>query len=136
MTDDMRTGTEWQTAAGQHIIMGGGQALPGAPESWKWALEWADKANKESDSEIKWSWDCHFKLDYDGEIVSISSRFYPPAKHYGSKWDGAVTLYICNEEVKRSTFECETLEQLRIEVEAYCNKLISKIRRLAQEVLL
>lgn len=40
----------------------------------------ADDRNEERNSPVKWSWDCGLKLDYDGPILRVSSRFYPPHK--------------------------------------------------------
>lgn len=75
------------------LIINGGNALPGCPESWEDARSWQDKANEDKgDSEPLWSFDCGFKLDFDGGILRVSSRFYPPKTHYGSTWDGTVTV--------------------------------------------
>lgn len=48
---------------------------------------WQEKVNdkKEIYDEPKWSWDCGFKLDFDGSLLSINSRFYPPHKNSGGR---------------------------------------------------
>ena len=45
---------------------------------WDEAWSWASKVNKlrEFFQDPKWSWDCGFKLDFDGPLVHIESRFY------------------------------------------------------------
>lgn len=44
-------------------------------EMWDAAYKWQEQANKHNRL-IKWSWDCGLKLDYDGDVCRISSRFY------------------------------------------------------------
>ena len=39
--------------------------------NWESARKWEEKVNNDkTESEPKWSWDCGFKLDFDGEIIS------------------------------------------------------------------
>ena len=85
------------------MIFNGGEPLPGCPENFEEANKWTDNANKDKDEfhEPKWSFDCGFKLDFDGPIIDISSRFYPPKKHYGEGWDGTITVLLMgNEPIK------------------------------------
>ena len=68
----------------QAVIIDGGINLEGSPSSWAEAHRWVDEVNKNKyDDGPLWGWDCGFKLDYDGEIIKVSSRFNPPAPHYG-----------------------------------------------------
>lgn len=97
-------------------------------EAWKAAYKWADDTNEE-DSSIQWSWDCGFKLDYDGSICSISSRFYPPHKShedYG-KYSGAISVMINDECIKRHEIEADTLDELKLSVEKYVSGILVKI---------
>jgi len=122
------TGEEWQTGD-RHIVMGGGESLPGAPESWDAAHAWEDKANEGKDDQgSRWSWDCHFKLDYDGPLLRISSRFYPPAKYYGTGWDGTVSLMMGDVTIIEKEFKEDDLDTLKAEVEAYCTTLGDKVK--------
>lgn len=119
------------------IIMNGGNGLKDCPTDWDKAREWEKNANggieyEDYDQEIKplWKWDCGFKLDYDGGLMSVSSRFYPPKSHYGETWDGTVTVFIFDKEVQEKKFDCESLEELKKAVEEYVNGLRSKIEAL------
>ena len=89
--------------------------------NWEKAKEWQEKANEKKDiyDEPKWSWDCNFKLDFDGSLLKVSSRFYPPHKNKGDWWEGVTSINILEEEYVAKEFKCETLEELRIEVEKY-----------------
>ena len=116
------------------IIMNGGNGLKDCPTDWDKAREWEKNANcgieyEDYDQEMKplWKWDCGFKLDYDGGLMSVSIRFYPPKSNYGETWDGTVTVYIFDKEVEEKKFDCETLEELKRAVEEYVNGLRSKI---------
>ena len=110
------------------MIFNGGNPLEGCPDNFEQADSWADKANEEkTEYEPKWSFDCGFKLDFDGPIVNVSSRFYPPKTHYGPKWDGTVTVSILWKTAIEKKFECETLDELRVEVEKYMNTLGDRI---------
>jgi len=109
-----------------HLIINGGEPMNGCPTDWDEAKKWQDKANSESKGSWErpqWSWDCGFKLDYDGPIVRVSSRFYPPKSHYGETWDGDVTIFLFNKEIKSQHFDCKTLEELKIQVEKYIKKI-------------
>jgi hypothetical protein len=106
------------------IIMNGGSPLPGCPESWDDAHAWIDSANgsRESFEVPVWSFDCGFKLDFDGPILRTCSRFYPPKSGYGPKWDGTVSIIVKDIEVSEKGFECDSLDQLKAEVEAYVDE--------------
>ncbi len=120
------TGEEWQSGD-THIVMGGGESLPGAPESWEAAQNWADAANASKDEGPQWSWDCFMKLDYDGPLLSMSSRFYPPTKHYGPGWDGTVALMMGEVTIIEKNFQEDDLDILKTKVEMYCKVLSDKV---------
>lgn len=91
-------------------------------KNWDEAKIWEESANRDKENyfnEPKWSWDCNFKLDFDGDLVYIESRFYPPMRHYGENWDGSVRVNVLGEKVLEKSFECETLEELRKQVEDF-----------------
>jgi len=89
--------------------------------NWDNAKLWQDKANekKEIFGEPKWAWDCNFKLDFDGALLKISSRFYPPHKNNGDYWEGTLCVLFLGKEIFIKSFKCDTLEQLQKEVEAF-----------------
>jgi hypothetical protein len=113
------------------IIINGGNALPGCPNDWDEARQIELQLNNGIEKDdagfaaLRWSFDCGFKLDYDGSILRISSRFYPPKTHYGSTWDGTVSLYLMGKEVKEKKFDCSTLDELKKQVEAYVQTVIN-----------
>jgi hypothetical protein len=95
------------------------------PRSWDEAHEWEDSANK--DSSIRWRFDCGFKLDYDGPLLSISSRFYPPYPHYGPLWSGTIHVLLANVEVARSDVSSETLDGLKEKVDAFVGEIERRV---------
>jgi len=123
-------GLESKLANGTTVVSNGGKPLPGCPESWEEANAWVDKANKEKEKhyEPEWGFDCGFKLDFDGPIVSVSSRFYPPANYYGATWDGTVSIYVLNREVKEIKFDTKNLNDLKDLVE-------KEVRSIAEQIL-
>lgn len=119
----------WHTNDGRMMIVNGGIALKDCPTDWDKANEWKDSANGDRDEYEwpTWSWDCGFKLDFDGPILSICSRFYPPKTHSGNTWDGTVTVYLLGKEIEEKKFDCPDLETLRIEVESYLQEIKGRI---------
>lgn len=112
-------------------------------KNWKDADAWIVSANNGLDEQIDekpfWYWGPGFKLNYDGNIISISSRFYPPeSKHLSlsvhfessgeTEWTGNVTIYCSiNEhyEIKKA-FSCKALDDLKLEVESYVHTMNEK----------
>lgn len=125
------------------IIINGGAPLEGCPESWEQAREIEEKLNGGKDKEemVKqfqepvWSFDCGFKLDYDGPILRISSRFYPPKTHYGPTWDGTVKAYILDKQITEKKFDCKSLTDLKTEVDTYVNSIREKIEHALKDTL-
>jgi len=110
------------------MVFNGGATLPGCPENFEEANKWADNANKDKDEshEPKWSFDCGFKLDFDGPIVDISSRFYPPKKHYGEGWDGAITVIIMGKELLEEKIQADSLDELKNKAEKFVKELTGR----------
>lgn len=99
-------------------------------EMWAAANKWQDEANG-ADSSIKWSWDCGLKLDYDGDVCRISSRFYPPHKssaEYG-KYHGTISVMIGDgdEYLHKHEIEAATLDELKSLTEAYVSQILKKM---------
>lgn len=97
---------------------------------WDFAMFWEAKANekKEIHNEPKWKWDCGFKLDFDGSLLSISSRFYPPHKNIGNFWEGTVQVYFLDDEILRKEFKTDTLDELKVEVEKFVKHYAGAIK--------
>ncbi|HDZ04861.1 hypothetical protein LCGC14_0371040 [marine sediment metagenome] len=112
------------------IIINGGNPLKDCPTDWHQAEKWCDDANNKRADYPQWSFDSGFKLDYDGDLISLNCRFYPPKTHYGETWDGTATVSIFGNKVEEKKFDCETLEQLKAEVESYIEKLKQRVRLL------
>jgi len=116
------------------IIINGGDPLPGCPQNWDDAYKWEEKANadREEFEGPTWKWDCGFKLDYDGPLLRVSSRFYPPKTHYGPKWDGYITVLLGNEEILSKEIETDTLDELKLAAEKFVDRymieLVSKLK--------
>lgn len=107
------------------IIFNGGKPLPGCPESHEQANDWAYFANtgKDLDYEPIWSFSCGYKLDFDGPLIRLISRFYPPAEYYGDKWTGSCTMFLFGKAIHKKHFECDTLEDLKENVEAFLENI-------------
>lgn len=125
---------EYNSIDGTHVIINGGNPLPGCPESWDQAyrLEKEMNGGKDKDDDEwhdrpRWKFDCGFKLDFDGPILDINSRFYPPKNHYGPTWDGGVTVRFMGKEIAVKKFDCPTLQELHSQVEVYLKEIADKI---------
>lgn len=114
------------------VISCGGTALAGCPNDWDDANAIILKMNDGKDkNEPHWKFDCGFKLDYDGGILSISSRFYPPTIiKYAPTWDGTVYIKILDVIVDKKKFDCTTLGELKTEVDAYIKSIVDKVQAL------
>ena len=128
-----------KTATGT-IIMNGGNALLGCPADWDEAkallikLNEGKKGDEGFSEEPRWGFDCGFKLDFDGPLVSVSSRFYPPKTHYGNTWDGTVSVYLLGNKIAEKKFDCESLDILKLQVEGYVKNITSKISEINLDV--
>ena len=98
--------------------------------NWDNAKAWEEKANEEKEiyNQPKWRWDCNFKLDFDGSLLSISSRFYPPHKNNGDWWEGNVTVNFLDTELLKKEFKCDTLDELKKEVEKFTKHYATTIK--------
>jgi len=98
-------------------------------EMWETALEWQNKAN-DNNNIIKWSWNCGLKLDYDGDVFRISSRFYPPHKtssEYG-KYNGTISVVFGDDEyLHEHEIEAISLGDLKILTEEYVSDILKQM---------
>lgn len=99
------------------------------------ASSWQREANKNS-TIMRWGWDCSLKLDYDGEVCSINSRFYPPHKNsadYG-KYSGDISVMIGNECLNNHSIEATTLDELQEAAENHVSQILEKIHNAIKTV--
>ena len=117
---------------GKTLIFNGGNPLPGCPTNWDEANKWQEVANenKEEFGEPRWKFDCGYKLDFDGPLIDVSGRFYPPKTHYGPKWDGEIEISIMGVKIETKEIEVNTLDELKAEAERYIESLVKKIKRI------
>lgn len=103
--------------------------------NWKEAELWITNANKGKNEfeHVIWSWDCNFKLNYDGSLLKITSRFYPAAFRYGPTWDGTVVLYLGENVLISKDFDCKTLEELKKQVEDFVENINSSVLNILLE---
>lgn len=119
--------------SGITVVVNGGNPLEGCPKDLDEARLIERKLNEgkaEDKSEPLYSFDCGFKLDYDGPLLRISSRFYPPKTHYGHTWDGRVMVKFMDKILAERLFDCATLEELQKQVEEYVGAINEKIKDL------
>ena len=114
------------------IVILGGKPLEGSPTDWESAKEALIKMNegKDEHEQPNWSWDCGFKLDFDGPLIQVSSRFYPPAEYYGPNWDGRVQICFLGKTIEEKKFDCTTLDQLHKEVESFVETYVENLRKI------
>lgn len=98
--------------------------------NWDNAGAWEEKSNfnKEIYDEPRWKFDCGFKLDFDGSLLSINSRFYPPHKNDGDWWEGNLHVVLFGETILTKKFKKPTLEELRVTVENYLSHYVRIIK--------
>ena len=117
------------------LIFNGGQPLKDTPQNWAAAEAWAEQANNanpnivppEKTHPLTWSWDCGFKLDFDGGLVEVGSRFYHPSTYGGPNWAGTVTVFIAHKKAIEKRFDCPDLPQLEKEVNAFISEIQARL---------
>lgn len=120
---------------GTIAVFNGGNALDGCPKSYDEADQIELTLNSGESKEDwegmspRWSFDCGYKLDYDGPLISVSSRFYPPKTHYGPTWDGTVSIYFLDKTVSEKKFDCKTLDELKTQVDNYIENVKDSLEK-------
>lgn len=121
------------------IITNGGEPLGDCPTTYTDADTWLSIANRQLLTEngtdsLKniphWGWDYGFKLDFDGPMLSVSSRFYPPKTHYGPDWDGSITVILLGKVILEENLRCTTLDELRKAVVEFTTAIASKVENI------
>jgi len=100
--------------------------------NWDNAQAWADKANKNKrHNEPKWIWGCGLNLDFDGDLLTISSRFYQQSEDI---FDGSVSFFLDDGmEVFRREFNSRDIDILKKDVEEYVQSVIDHIEQLLRK---
>jgi len=97
--------------------------------------------------EAKWKNDCQGKQDYDAELVSLSSRYYPRGGGFHEydpatgEWignesrqeiePGAIcSIYIQEEEILTKQFKGETEGEVKLKVELWAQDQFNRITKL------
>lgn len=94
------------------------------------AQQWTDTANKNkrnSFPEPQWSWDCGLKLDYDGGILHVSSRFYQSDDDI---FDGSVSFLIGDTELFCKEFPRRHIDVLREDVDRHVAVVTKQIEKM------
>jgi len=115
----------------QVLIVNGGDPLPDSdcPKSYDECDNIEESLNENTVEGVRWKFDCGFKLDFDGDLLKVSSRFYPPKTHYGKKWDGTCGIYLMDSLIDSKRFETNTLLELKKEVEEYVRQFVSELEQ-------
>lgn len=101
--------------------------------NWDNAKPWADKANEEKQEEFiepRWDWDCGLKLDFDGGLLRVSSRF---CQEHENIFSGTVTFLIGDDELFNREFKCRHIDVLKIDVEKYVESVRNNIWTLCRQ---
>lgn len=100
------------------------------------AYEWASQRNESPVVEgLEWSWDFGLKLDFDGCLISVSSRFYPPHKSHADygRYSGTITIYSGEIDYAKKELEADTLDQLVVMAEDYVSSVFTTLDNLIRE---
>lgn len=129
MADDVRSDCEsmyraWCAAKKRESEL----SIPDWPLTWDRAYRWANFANRDKPEfgVPKWKWDCGFKLDFDGPLLRVYSRFYKVS----AGWRGSTDLMIGDETVIEEEFICGTREELRQKVELKTEEWTQRVKEL------
>lgn len=103
--------------------------------NWDKAIKWAEDANKDKIEieEPMWSWDCGLKLDYDGPLVRVSSRFYQVQENI---FDGSVSFYIGDDEIYNREFNSKHIDILKEKVEQYVKDVTESIKANLRSIII
>ena len=98
--------------------------------NWDNAYKWADEANENKDIESiepRWAWDCGLKLDFDGGLLRVSSRFYQVGDNI---FDGSVSFMIGDTMIFNREFSSRHIDILKDHVEKHVSSVTMNIGKL------
>lgn len=110
----------------------------GTEEDWEQARKWA---SENTGDVLEFSWDCGFKLDYDGNVLKILSRFYPPHKNHidyiektGNKYSGKMTIYFLEKKLHEVEILASSLDELAAKAKVKANELLLLIDKAVNSI--
>ncbi len=86
---------------------------------------WAESANKGKDiydycyDQPFWNWQSGFKLNIEGQLLSVDGMFSPPNKNNGDWWEGTIRVILLKKEILAKDFKCNTLDELKADVDLF-----------------
>lgn len=105
-----------------------------------WNLE---EVAKEGLSDLEWTNDCQGKMDYDGEVLSVSTRYWPRGGGFhimtgGGSWEGNETrpeikpsahssILLFGKEIVKKEFEGETPAEVHYAVEVWVREQVTSL---------
>ncbi len=104
--------------------------------NWDIAQQIVNKLNQVDDEEdlqsnsAKWSFDCGFKLDFDGGLIIVSSRFYPEKVNETIQWSGNLYIRNCFANLLiQKEIKSESLTDLKVQVDKIIKDCVEKINK-------
>ena len=115
----------------------------------------AETADKDVLRDIHWTDDCQGKKDFDSEIFSLSTRYWPRGGGFSVitrqagaselriegndarpeiKPSAVSSIYLLGEKIARAEFEAETEEEVKRLVEAWARARITRVYEHIQEL--
>lgn len=77
--------------------------------------------------------DCGYKLDFDGPLMTVSSRFWPPKQAYGEMWDGGIQVLFMDNKLLEKEFSDKTFEGLTSKIIKYTQNLDKTIKKILDD---
>lgn len=104
-------------------------------QQWEMAQRWLNEANADKHNgfdEPRWSFDCGFKLDFDGGLIRVSSRFYGSLDN---SYSGSVSFCILDNDIFEREFSSRSIDILKEDVEKYVRSVFYNIEELLKSNL-
>lgn len=74
-----------------------------------------------------WTLDCQGKQDMDGDLVQLSTRFYP-GEYQRNGWCSTIaSIYVGDERVAEAEFEAPTESEVKVLTEAWAREAAGRI---------
>jgi len=109
---------------------------------WKVAPVFLDQLNNSNEDWLpQFSFDCNFKLDFDGALLNVSSRFrryyHEETNKFG--WSGNVGIYNFDDEYENKIidkeFDAPDIDSLNEQLTDYFNRMKAKLQPVIAEAL-
>jgi len=98
---------------------------------------WIETVNKDKDPQSGPYWACDYglKLDFDGPLVRVNSRFYTVRRKDKKTWEGEVQILLLYTELARKAFKADTKEKLRELVEEYIDTVANTLSAFSKKTI-